>query len=87
VRKFYLARNIGGMADFWQGELARLRPGDAAVLDSRFILDRNRRMVERMGRRLFEGNAFIAVGALHLPGEDGILRLLEQQGYAVTAVY
>jgi uncharacterized protein len=87
MRTLYLARDIGGLEAYWQGELARLRPEDASVLDARFLLDRNRRMVERMGRRLFEGNAFIAVGALHLPGEGGVLRLLEQQGYSVTAVY
>lgn len=48
---------------------------------------RNRRMIERMTPRLKEGNAFIAVGALHLPGEQGLLQLLERQGYRVTAVY
>ena len=26
-------------------------------------------------------------GALHLPGDRGILHLLEQMGYEVTAVY
>lgn len=25
---------------------------------------------------------FIAVGALHLPGENGVLNLLKKQGYA-----
>jgi hypothetical protein len=29
-------------------------------------------------------SAFVAVGALHLPGEQGVLRLLERQGYRVT---
>jgi hypothetical protein len=36
---------------------------------------------------LAAGHAFIAVGALHLPGERGVLRLLEQRGYRVEAVY
>ena len=44
-------------------------------------------MVDRMQIRLIEGNAFIAVGALHLPGEDGILGLLEKDGFIVTPVY
>lgn len=26
----------------------------------------------------------VAVGALHLPGETGILNLLQQQGYSLT---
>jgi uncharacterized protein YbaP (TraB family) len=48
---------------------------------------RNRLMVERMATRLAEGNAFIAVGALHLPGDQGILHLLELQGYQVRPLY
>ena len=48
---------------------------------------RNVRMVERMQSFLQQGNAFIAIGALHLPGEQGVLHLLEQQGYSVTPLY
>jgi len=53
----------------------------------RMIDNRNLIMVERMQKVLQEGNAFIAVGALHLPGELGILKLLEKQGYRVLALY
>ena len=48
---------------------------------------RNRRMVERMESHLKSGNAFIAIGALHLPGEVGVLHLLAQKGYRVSVVY
>lgn len=48
---------------------------------------RNRRMVERMEAYLKPGNAFIAIGALHLPGEAGVLKLLARKGYRVSAVY
>lgn len=48
---------------------------------------RNQRMVERMEAYLKQGNAFIAIGALHLPGEAGVLKLLAQEGYQVSAVY
>ena len=57
------------------------------IFQKRLIIDRNQRMVERMHKRLEEGNAFIAVGALHLPGEKGILRLLEHRGYRVRSIY
>lgn len=49
--------------------------------------NRNRTMLKRMQPRLKEGNAFIAVGALHLVGEAGLLQLLAQQGFNLTAVY
>jgi uncharacterized protein YbaP (TraB family) len=49
--------------------------------------DRNQTMVKRMIPLLQRGSAFVAVGAAHLPGEEGVLYLLEQQGYRVTRVY
>src|SRR3546814_9044049 len=52
-----------------------------------FLDDRNHRMVERLVPLLERGKAFVAVGAAHLPGEEGMLHLLEQQGYRITRVY
>ena len=34
-----------------------------------------------------EDGAFIVIGALHLPDEIGLLRLLAAQGYRITRVY
>lgn len=48
------------------------------------IDQRNLKMLERMLPQLEKGRAFIAVGALHLPGEHGLLNLLRGKGYAVT---
>ena len=51
------------------------------------LLDtRNQRMAERAAPFIEDGNAFIAVGALHLPGETGLVQLLRDRGYKVTAV-
>jgi uncharacterized protein YbaP (TraB family) len=51
--------------------------------ERQLIEGRNRRMVERIQPRLAEGRALIAVGALHLPDEVGLLRLLEKRGYTI----
>lgn len=53
----------------------------------RLVDQRNRRMVERMLSSLEEGGAFVAIGALHLPGEKGVLKLLHEQGYQLKVVY
>ncbi|MFK5970961.1 MAG: TraB/GumN family protein [Candidatus Marithrix sp.] len=53
----------------------------------RIVNDRNVTMVDRMLKLLQEGNAFVAIGALHLPGEKGILKLLEYKGYKVKPIY
>ena len=39
-----------------------------------------------MSARLGEGGAFFAIGALHLPGETGLLSLLAAQGNQITRV-
>lgn len=61
------------------------------VLQQRFkeslVDDRNRRMVTRLLPLLEKGGVFVAVGALHLPGETGLLTLLSQQGLKVSPVY
>lgn len=69
---------------------ASMQQGNQRLADEfqqHLIVDRNHRMAERMRQYLQEGNAFVAVGALHLPGEEGLLNLLEQQGYTVRRLY
>jgi uncharacterized protein YbaP (TraB family) len=57
-----------------------------AAFEQRIILDRNKVMAERAAPILASGNVFIAVGALHLPGEGGVIELLRKQGFIVSAV-
>jgi uncharacterized protein len=87
LRTAYLARDLVAVYDLLNA--AKLDDSTGAVerFEQRLIIDRNRRMVDRMGKLLQEGNAFVAVGALHLPGEQGILQLLADRGYRVTRVY
>lgn len=54
------------------------------LLVGALILRRNHLMDERMQPLLQEGGAFIAVGALHLAGEEGLVVLLRQRGWTVT---
>lgn len=83
----YLAGNISP-AYRQVDRLARenTEPG-ARAFKEQFLDVRNRTMVNRMIPLLKQGRAFIAVGALHMPGDEGILHLLEQQGFRVTRVY
>lgn len=83
----YLRRDLKALESISN---AAMREGDARVTEifnSEVLERRNYRMLERMQPRLREGNAFIAVGALHLPGETGLLNQLRNEGYRVTAVY
>ena len=50
------------------------------------LKDRNQRWVERLPAIMQAQSVFVAVGAAHLPGNNGVLHLLRQQGYTVEAV-
>ena len=56
-------------------------------LTEKILIQRNYRMVERMRPMLDKGAAFVAVGALHLPGAEGVLALLEKYYYEITRVF
>ena len=60
--------------------------GGYAAFEETMITARNRTMVERAAPLIDEGGAFIAVGAMHLPGREGVVALLREAGYAVEAV-
>jgi len=66
-------------------DLSRTTDVDLAIrFRQQAIDDRNRLMVERMLPLMARDATFVAVGAAHLPGEAGIVRLLQQGGFAVT---
>ncbi len=58
-------------------EMAQSGMGDMEV----WLDDRNKQWIPQLLPLLAQGNAFIAVGALHLPGENGLLALIEAEGY------
>ena len=86
--QLYLRRRIGATWELWQafaGDHA-LAPGQLRQLKEMMTGRRNRQMRDAAAPLLAAGGVFIAVGALHLPGADGLVQLLRDQGFAVTAV-
>jgi len=55
-----------------------------AAFQEAMVVSRNRTMAEEAAPHFDAGGAFVAVGALHLPGEDGLVELLRARGFAVT---
>ena len=85
----YLAGDLAGIWRLREAFSAR-HPEIArhqAVMTKRVVHDRSVVMAFRMQRELRRGAAFIAVGALHLYGEKGVLALLEADGYRATRVF
>ncbi len=82
----YLTNDLEGIADVAR----KYNKGGNLDSNKRFMLrlndERNRKMVKRMIPHLSRGNAFIAVGILHLTGNDSVIKLLRQRGYQVTSL-
>ncbi len=57
-----------------------------AAFEEAMITARNDTMAARAAPFIDAGGAFIAVGALHLPGDEGLVALLREAGYTVSAV-
>jgi uncharacterized protein YbaP (TraB family) len=51
------------------------------------VINRNRRWAKSMPTLMESQSTFFAVGAGHLPGEEGLLQLLIEMGFAVNPVY
>jgi hypothetical protein len=86
--QLYLARRIGAIwpLQLALAERAGVGPEAFVSLEQNLLGNRNLGMRERAQPHLAEGGAFIAVGALHLPGPQGLVALLREAGYIVTPV-
>lgn len=51
------------------------------------LTDRNKRWIPMIEQQVAEKPTFIAVGAAHLGGEDGVISLLRKAGYRVSPVF
>jgi uncharacterized protein YbaP (TraB family) len=81
----------GETGTFWPFFRAVLPEGESSAtgyvaFEETMITARNRTMADRSAPFIDAGGAFVAVGALHLPGPEGLVALLRDAGYAIEAV-
>lgn len=88
LREAYLAQKVGL---FWEyGRKLSLDYGgptaeaDFALFEELLLTRRNADWLKLLKEQGVTGNILVAVGAAHLPGQTGLLRLLEQDGYSIT---
>ncbi|MFD0916659.1 TraB/GumN family protein [Pseudahrensia aquimaris] len=68
-----------------EGVKSQVQTSDYAAFQREIVDKRNIIMAEGTEKLIKAGGgAFIAVGALHLPGENGLVSILAQRGYKVT---
>jgi uncharacterized protein YbaP (TraB family) len=84
----YLQRKIEAVWDLTVAMTADVGMTDEMMLRLKRVIvaDRNAKMMDRSRPLLAEGGAFIAVGALHLGGADGLVRRIEESGLKVTPI-
>ncbi len=59
---------------------------EIAKIDDEMVYQRNASWIPKLEKILAGGNVFIAVGADHLTGPKGVVKLLEQRGYKLTRI-
>ena len=78
--KYYLDQNLDSLS----------ANDDDAKKSEKFykalVIDRNARMAERIGEFIKKQPTFIAIGALHLPNDVGVIALLRKKGFTVEPV-
>lgn len=55
------------------------------IFNDTFLVKRNYNMADRAEPYIKKGSTFIAIGAAHLPGKEGVIKLLRNKGYKVIA--
>ncbi len=84
--EMYLSENTNSFYETLLDDLKEEPPEMYDIWITRLLDKRNLNMINGMTKGLIKGNSFTAVGALHLPGEKGILNMLVQRGYQVSRV-
>lgn len=82
MTNFYLKKDLDALMTMMEEVPKELPGGNMDYM----LKDRNESWVKVLPGLMKSGSQFIAVGAGHLPGQDGLITLLRKQGYTVTPV-
>jgi uncharacterized protein len=77
----YLSADLDGLMELFKETETRYE-----AFNQRLMADRNHRWIERIEKHMHDQPTFFAVGAGHLPGDDGILQLLAKKGYILERI-
>ena len=77
----YLAGDLQVLKTEAEKQMDQLTPEAKAYFIEQGVDARNHRMLESLLPLLAESPVFVAVGALHLPGDQGLVSLLRENGY------
>lgn len=84
IMVYYKEQNLDGMMKIAKESETT---GDVDFVMNTLIGTRNDRFIKRLLPLLESSNVFCAVGALHLPGEYGMIEQLRRMGYKVEPIH
>lgn len=89
MRKAYLSGDLEVLDKSLNEWMTSIEPALLTRFMEKLFTKRNHSMAERIGAKIKaapDKSQFFAVGAGHLIGDEGVLKLLEKQGFKVTRV-
>ena len=87
LNQLYIDQDIEGMYQMSQQKDTECKGMEFDPKDWTKTVDkRNEDWVEQIPALMEDENNFFAVGALHLPGESGLIQLLRNKGYKLTPI-
>ena len=81
MQKVYTRQNVDSLFLLFQEE-----GGALSKKQNQFLDDRNKNWIPKIKTNISTKNCFIAVGAGHLGGTNGLIRLLQKEGYTLTPI-
>jgi uncharacterized protein YbaP (TraB family) len=76
----YLRNDLSGLQALSEEQMLDVGEAERDYFMQTGIVERNRRMAETLSAHFDQGKVFVAVGALHLSGDQGLVSLLRKQG-------
>ncbi len=87
LRKHYLSQDIALIWEFGRWQAKEMgNEADFDEFEDYLLTQRNKNWVKDMLPDIDGLKVFMAVGAAHLPGQNGVLTLLQEQGYTIEAI-
>ena len=81
IMTLFADQDIDGLYQLIADDMSSMKGMNDILLD-----DRNKRWIPLIEQMITEKSTFIAVGAGHLGGPNGVIRLLEAKGYTLTPI-